>query len=62
MNLQGKTILITGASGGIGREIAVRLARQHARLILVGRDPVALQETQTDASAAGGSADMLVAD
>ncbi|MBK8288902.1 MAG: SDR family oxidoreductase [Cellvibrionales bacterium] len=62
MNLQGKTILITGASGGIGREIAVRLARQHARLILVGRDPVALQETQTDVSAAGGSADVLVAD
>jgi len=34
----GKTILITGASRGIGFEAALALARQDARVILVGRD------------------------
>lgn len=37
MKLNGKLILLTGASGGIGRAIAQRLAVQGARLILVGR-------------------------
>ncbi|MGZ6249975.1 MAG: SDR family NAD(P)-dependent oxidoreductase [Syntrophales bacterium] len=34
MNLEGKTILVTGSSSGIGREMALRLALERCRLIL----------------------------
>ncbi|PCI66014.1 MAG: short chain dehydrogenase [Gammaproteobacteria bacterium] len=38
MNIKGKTILLTGASGGIGQAIAIRLHKHQAKLILVGRN------------------------
>lgn len=62
MKLQDRTILITGASSGIGHMIAVYLGSQKARLLLVGRDAAALKETQAGIVAAGGKADLLVAD
>jgi NADP-dependent 3-hydroxy acid dehydrogenase YdfG len=37
MNLAGRTVLLTGASGGIGHAIARRLSRAGATLILTGR-------------------------
>jgi retinol dehydrogenase-14 len=47
----GKTILVTGATGGIGFEAAVELARRGARVVMVGRDAgrtaAALAEAQT---------------
>jgi 3-oxoacyl-[acyl-carrier protein] reductase len=45
MNLAGKTALITGASRGIGRAIAIEFARCGADVALVGRDSGALEET-----------------
>lgn len=45
MELIGKNILITGASAGLGRELAKTLAHRGARLILVGRNEPSLQET-----------------
>lgn len=44
MSLQGKTILITGASAGIGRATAVQLAQQGAQIIALGRKQDALDE------------------
>lgn len=48
MQVAGKTILLTGASGGIGSQIARRLARAGARLILVGRQEAALQSLSAE--------------
>lgn len=42
--LNGKTIVLTGATGGIGQQLARALATENARLILVGRDQVRLQK------------------
>ncbi|HEY6773799.1 MAG TPA: SDR family NAD(P)-dependent oxidoreductase, partial [Oxalicibacterium sp.] len=44
-SLAGKTILVTGASSGIGRQVAVTCAQRGARLIVTGRDAERLQET-----------------
>lgn len=44
MSLQGKTILITGATAGIGKACAEMLAKEGARLILTGRRASLLQE------------------
>ena len=44
-SLSGKTILVTGASSGIGRGIALACAGMGAQLILTGRNVARLQET-----------------
>jgi 3-oxoacyl-[acyl-carrier protein] reductase len=45
MRFEGKSALITGASRGIGRAIAVEFARRGADVALVGRDSASLEET-----------------
>lgn len=42
MNLLNKTVLLTGASGGIGQALARELAQKGARLCLVGRNEQAM--------------------
>ena len=44
-SLQGKNILVTGASSGIGRSIAIECSRMGATLFITGRNVSALQET-----------------
>ena len=54
-SLSGKTILITGASSGIGRGIAIACAGMGAQLILTGRNITRLQETLTSLEGEGHS-------
>ena len=44
-SLIGKTILVTGASSGIGRAIAIECSKLGANIILTGRNEARLQET-----------------
>lgn len=62
MDLTGKTVLITGASRGIGAAIAQRLAACGANLALCGRDPATLERTKRDAEAVGARAASLPGD
>src|ERR687886_872692 len=63
MNIQGKTALITGASRGIGRAIALELAQQGAkRLLLVARDRQRLAEVAAEIEALGVEAVKLALD
>ena len=45
MTFERKTIVVSGASSGIGRSVAVHLGRLGASLILIGRDRPRLEET-----------------
>ncbi|MBD8658190.1 SDR family oxidoreductase [Oxalobacteraceae sp. CFBP 13730] len=44
-HLRGKTVLVTGASSGIGRAVAVECARAGARVVINGRDAARLGDT-----------------
>lgn len=45
--LRGKTAVITGATGGIGRAIAMEYAKESANLLLIGRDKASLEEVSS---------------
>jgi len=55
-----ETVLITGASSGIGRETALCYARRGARVVLVSRSRDALEKTAAECAEAG-AVDTLVA-
>jgi retinol dehydrogenase 14 len=49
------TVLVTGATGGIGKATAVGLAQMGAHLAIVGRDPERTEQAARDIQAAGGT-------
>ncbi|MBC2730797.1 SDR family oxidoreductase [Thiobacillus sp.] len=62
MNISGSTVLITGASGGIGGAIARELAWRGASLILVNRDGDRLERLATELRGSGGKVLALTGD
>ena len=56
MSLSGKVALVTGASQGIGRACATKLAAQGANVAVVARNQEKLDELVKEISAAGGKA------
>ncbi len=60
---EGKTVIVTGATGGIGRATAHGLALMGAHVVIVGRDPQRTKEAaEAIREATGGKVDAFVAD
>ncbi len=57
LNLSGKTALVTGSTSGIGRGIALELARRGAYVLVTGRRSERIQETVEMIRDLGGEAD-----
>src|SRR6266550_1099459 len=63
MNIENKTVLVTGSTDGVGRLVARRLADQGARVLIHGRDRTRGEQLLKDIRAANrGSAAFLPAD
>lgn len=62
MNATRKTAIVTGAGTGIGRAIAVELARSGATVMLSGRRQDVLEKVQQEVAALGGTAHVHPAD
>jgi 3-oxoacyl-[acyl-carrier protein] reductase len=62
MNLAGRVALVTGASQGIGRACALKLAKCGASVALVARNQQKLEELAQEIAQAGGDARVFVAD
>ena len=58
----GKSIVLTGASSGIGRALALGLARQRPRLALAARDTESLADVAAECRALGAEAVVVPTD
>jgi NAD(P)-dependent dehydrogenase (short-subunit alcohol dehydrogenase family) len=60
--LQGRTVVVTGASSGIGRATALKVAQAGGVPLLVARGREGLEQTQTDIERGGGVAHVYTCD
>ncbi len=61
-DFEGRNVVITGASAGVGRAAARAFAREGARIGLIARDRAALEATRAEIESIGGRAICLPAD
>lgn len=61
-DLSGKLVLVTGATRGIGRAVAVAAANAGAELVITGRTIGALEEVDDEIKAIGGNATIVEMD
>jgi 3-oxoacyl-[acyl-carrier protein] reductase len=62
LGIAGKVAVVTGAGRGIGREVALALAREGARVALLSRTLPDLEELAEEIGAAGGTAEPFLCD
>jgi NAD(P)-dependent dehydrogenase (short-subunit alcohol dehydrogenase family) len=53
--MSGKTVVITGATGGIGKATAIGLAQMGAQVAITGRDPLRAEQAATDIRTESGN-------
>src|SRR5262249_62046243 len=56
MSFRGKSVIVTGATSGIGRATAEAFARESASIVLVGRNETVLKDVEGSVRAGGGEA------
>src|SRR5439155_21438767 len=61
-NAVDKVVLVTGATSGIGRAVALRFAESGARVVAAGRNAEALREVGSAIKSAGGEPLTIAAD
>ena len=57
MRLEGRIVIVTGASSGFGRAIAVRVAREGANVVIADLDETGGKKTSSLVHEAGGEAE-----
>jgi NAD(P)-dependent dehydrogenase (short-subunit alcohol dehydrogenase family) len=57
--MDGRTVVVTGATSGLGRETALRLAGLGARVVITGRDQARTERAAAEISAASGRSDVI---